>query len=834
MLHALLDNLSAFVTARRGIVLAVLGVVTLALGSQIPKLTADFTPSDLFAKFEDQERVIEAFRDTFGNTDNVMLVLIEADDVFEQGTLQYIHDLSRALDAEAFSARVDGLTLLPIPRQTSAVPAATDDARDSVFATLFYVGSAPARQIRHAVADCRDTSPPRPDFDLPDFVVMLAQPETSASLGVSPAIEGDTVTAEEAEALRAAVGDSPLLRGQLVSNDDTTTAVAIQLGRDVTRNDDIAAAVYTVEAFLTGHPPPDGVAVHLGGLPYLRTAVIDRMRADQSVMLPASIIVCILILLIAFRWLPAMILPTVAVVISAVMLVGGMAAVGEPFNILNNIIPLVVIIIGISNAIHLINRFGEELREGHERDEAARLAVLTMTVACFLTSFTTAVGFASLVVSRTEILRSFGITAAIGVMLAYVVTITFLPAALTMVRRPPPNSGAAQEGVFEDSVEAVTRLVMRHPWPVLGLTAVTLVASVLIGSTVVIDNRVLDQFSEQDEIYQNTRLIEDKLTGVRPLEVFLTSDEPGRFDDPEVLNAIDRVKRWALQQEGVIGALSYADFLREVRTAMSGDTSTRDRELQSRSQVELLRNLLTAGERNPVAPWVNDTRDNARLRVQLRDVGAQATIAFAAELQAELDRELGGFDHLEVRLTGDAYTSALGLDAVITDLAGSLLLAVVIIFSFMTLLFRSLRLGLLSIPPNITPLVFTLSYMALAGIPLNAATVIIFSVSIGLAVDGTIHVLARFREEAFGATDIDAALIRAARGTGKAIVLTGLSLMLGFGVMLLSSFPPVRNFGILIGVTVFGTLIATILVLPALLKVGARPIDAKRLAEDQT
>jgi hypothetical protein len=145
----------------------------------------------------------------------------------------------------------------------------------------------------------------------------------------------------------------------------------------------------------------------------------------------------------------------------------------------------------------------------------------------------------------------------------------------------------------------------------------------------------------------------------------------------------------------------------------------------------------------------------------------------------------------------------------------------------MTLLLRSVRLGLLSIPSNVIPLVVTMAYMVVREIPLNAATVIIFSISIGLAVDSTIHVLARYREETLGGLGSNEALIRAARGTGQAIVVSNLTLMAGFMVLTMSSFVPVRNFGELIAITVGGCLVATLVVQPALLKIAGLPRRAE-------
>ena len=216
------------------------------------------------------------------------------------------------------------------------------------------------------------------------------------------------------------------------------------------------------------------------------------------------------------------------------------------------------------------------------------------------------------------------------------------------------------------------------------------------------------------------------------------------------------------------------------------------------------------------------TEDGKKVRVQfkLRDVGAQATMRFLDILEGVVDEELGDDATVTVSYTGEAYTGSRGQAAVVSDLLGSLLIAVIVIFLLLAFFFRSIRLGLLSIPPNLIPLVATMAYMVWREIPLNVSTVIIFSISLGLAVNGTIHVLARFREEMHRGIGREAALVRAAKGTGRAIVISCVTLMAGFGVLLVSSFVPVRAFGELIAVTIGGCLVATLIVLPPLLRVA--------------
>lgn len=795
---------------RRWIVILAL-VLTAITGSQIPRTTADFTPNDLFASLPEEEAVADEFRATFGNTDSVLLMVVSAPDVFDRDVLQYIQDSSGDLAGAEWAGRVTSITTLPLPRPSDSAPNADTPDGPLTLGQILYARSS---RLHSAFAPmfARAGAEPEPLGPPPAWLSRTSIDEPTTARATAP-----TVSDADAAFLADAVDNSPLLRGQLVSADHTIATVVVQLASDVDRARDIEAAVRDARSMVDARALPDGVNVRWAGLPYLRTALVERMRRDQAVMMPASIVVCIIILLLAFRWVPGILLPLATVIMTAVQLVGLMAIARESFNILNNIIPLLILIIGISDSIHLISRYAEEIRAGRTTTEAAINTLRTMAAACFMTSFTTAVGFATLAVSHTELLQRFGITAAIGVMLAYLLTVLFIPAALPSVSLPPARPESSRSWL-EDTIERVTHLVMRNPWPALAVSTLLFVAAGWTSTRVVVDAAVLDQFDEDDELTVTTRTLEEKLSGFRPLEIYLRGPA-GAFLEPDVVASVEAIGRWAVEQPGVLRTTSWATYAREARASIQG-REHRDEPFSSANQLQTYLDIFDGAADNPVRAYLSADGTRARLNLAVEDVGAARTIELAHALQDVVAENLSAHPEIEGRLTGDAYTSSAGLRSVISDLASSLSLATVVIFIFMTLLFRNLKLGLISIPPNVLPLLMTLAYMALMGIPLNAATVIIFSVSIGLAVDGTIHVLARFREEQALGLDTEEAMSRAARGTGKAIVLTSLSLLFGFSVMLLSAFVPVRRFGVLIGVSMFSCLVATLLVLPALIAVA--------------
>ena len=596
--------------------------------------------------------------------------------------------------------------------------------------------------------------------------------------------------------LRRIIDDQPLVLGRLVSHDHTVAVVGhVRRAHERARHAPLGPS--PSDAHLAANPPPAGAEIHIGGLPHLRSQIVANMRADQLMLIPLTLLVCVLLLFLSFRWLPGVLLPIAAVALTALMVVGGMAVAHEPINALNNIVPVLLIIIGISDSIHLIGRYWEESRRGKSKLEANKAAVRSMAVACLLTSVTTAVGLASLVVSRTVMLRHFGVVAALGVLVAYVVTILFLPAVLTWTSAPGDRAERARHGAWlEVFLMRLTAGVLRRPWTIIAGTVVFLGVSVWGAAHVEVDHALLDQFDEEDPVFTTTRLLEEKLDGVRPLEVMITAEAPGRFEDPDVLAAIDEVEAWAVEQPEVLRAMGPNDLLHEAYYLIANEPAVRTERFRSAKQVRALSTLLGRRDPNPLSFFLADEGRRARVQIKVRDVGAQATMVLIDELRERFETALGPDSGLVVNFAGDAYTGSRGQDAVVTDLLKSLATAVLIIFGLLTLLFRSVRLGLLSIPPNLIPLVGTMGYMALRGIPLNVATVIIFSISIGLAVDGTIHVLARFREETGRGLASSPALVRAARGTGRAIVISSVTLMAGFARALdelLRARPPLRR-----------------------------------------
>jgi hypothetical protein len=363
--------------------------------------------------------------------------------------------------------------------------------------------------------------------------------------------------------------------------------------------------------------------------------------------------------------------------------------------------------------------------------------------------------------------------------------------------------------------------------------------SVWAGSRVEINSlSLLETFSNDHPAVKGVRLVEDKLSGVMPMEISLEADRPGRFLEPEVFHSVLAAERAARQLPGVLAVQSYADLFREVLAHWPGRrTSEGDEELVPSGTAGRVRLERTARFFEQFArafhydTYVTPDGMRARIRVRLREIGTRRTLALIEEFEAKLAESFPPGGPVAARLTGEAYVNAHALTTLIHDLYYSLLAASLVIFGLIAIEFQSLRTGLIAALPNLTPLAVTLGYMGLRGYDLNVGNVIVFTICLGLADDNTIHFLYRFREEFEASGDSDSAIRRAFLGTGRAIMATSFILLAGMAVLLFSSFVPTRRFAELTAVTILANLLGVLLLLPACLVLFWRipPVSSERV-----
>jgi uncharacterized protein len=778
--------------------LIALTIATLAALAMIPRLRAVFAPEELVPAAPDEAARARRVLGPFGEGREPLLVLIAAPDVLSEEALAYQHEIALHLSRARWAERVDGVTITPLPhfdraeRETATLEDLPRDSADP--------------SIEEALGRALATDPRR----FPLGLLSLGE----GAFAVSPTIEGEL---DESERLTIEeISRSNAVRGRFVSEDRRLALLAVTLRAiDAER---LEAEIAGLRAWISEREAPRGTSAEIAGMPAVRVSMVKTLREEQLKLVLFAILGSVLVLGLGMRSWSGVLLPLASAGMTSALVIGAMAALGEPINLLNNTIAPLLITIGLGDAVHLIARYREELRRGPDRFLAARRTMRAMAGACFLTAATTAIGFGSLVVSETSIVRHYAITAALGVLLGYLVTVSYLPAALVSFPIAPSRERYA-DARLERWAGAIARFSARHAGIVIIAALLALAGTAWIGKDVRVDSTLSAQLDESSEVRRTFARIEAHLSGVRAMEIGLRGPE---IDGAPSLARLARFEHWLRAQEGVLHVDGPSDRVAEIWAALSGQRG--ERAFLDPQRAAALVSFAERAAPDLFARYLRDGR--ARIEVHMRDAGERR----AALLIGRIERRLAAWDGVDFAVGGEAARSARGLDRLLEDLSGSVGLAMAIIFVLIGTLLRSVRLGIASILPNVLPLSITLAYMSLRDIPLHAATTIVFSVSIGLAVDDTIHILSRYREEIAAGRGRMAAMLRSLRSSGRAALVSAATIWVGYATLaLFASFVPIRLFGELSLVALGSALACEILVLPATLAwIG--PVPAARKA----
>ncbi len=763
----MLGQISRWLVRHPGVVLTFVCTTTLLAALKAVHVRFDFSPQAIHQAGDDAVAFAEQFKQTFGYEDSVLMVVLEATgerDVLDVAPLSWQLEAARKLNKLSGVVAVQSVATLQVPQ-----------------------------------------------FSL----------EATGELPIVPIIDQLPVDLATEGRLRRLVAQSRMLQGTLLRADRTVSAIVVAIAPDRRDAEQTREVVDAVERTLSELPPPDDYHVHVGGLPALRADIVKNLQADQGRLLPLAGLMFVAALGIVFRRLSGTLVPLLAVGVGLAWMTAMMAVAGQAFNILSNILPVMLLIVGVSNSVHIICRYAEESRTpDRTRREAMEETMLHLANACFLTFFTTAAGFGSLILARSELLGSFGWQAGMGIGLLYV-SVIMVTGGLLPFFRPPRFVGTSNVGLplLTRIVGSTGYAVARHPFKALVGAIVVLASACFVCRNVSVNSSMIETYDAEHPTIRTLQIIENKLGGMLPIEVSLTADNSDRFLDPAVYRNVAAFERFALDQEGVLFARSYVDLHQEVYSRFKDDDSLYDvlpaADDEGSSRIARSNSLISrAAGAMHYSTFMAAEGKQARILLRVRNLGTRELLPVIEQLEQTLKEMFPADSGVSFRLTGDALLNAHAMDGFIRDLFRSLVTAAAVIFAVIAVIFRSLRIGLIAAIPNLTPMLLTLGYIGLRGYDLNAGNVIVFSISLGITVDNTIHFLSRFQEEYARESDIHRAIRLTFESTGRAIVLTTLLIVFGLTVLLFSTFVPTRRFAELTSVTMLAALAGIVFTLP--------------------
>jgi hydrophobe/amphiphile efflux-3 (HAE3) family protein len=631
---------------------------------------------------------------------------------------------------------------------------------------------------------------------------------TENALEIRPLIAPD----QAIDVLRERIRANPFFEGNLISEDERTVSIVLEIDRpdDRVYDDMSQEIIVALESVLAEEEDATGLRFYRGGGTLTEREVERLLGADIRLFFPLALAFTGGLLLLFFRSLTSVVLPLVTVVLSLGWTLGLKALVQSPITPVSTTLFALVTVIGVATSVHLISQYWIERERGLTRLETVLATYRRSGKACLFTALTTAVGFGSLAISRIPTIRDLGFFAAFGIMTAFLLAMILVPMGLDWTShrsaRIPKNRG------LESALEAIGRFDVRHLRSILAGTVILIVGMGLGTLWIETKGSMVDYFRSGSAIRESIDFFDSRLCGISSTEVVL-SGSADAFKDPDVLRGVDGLATVAMSHPGASVVYSFTDTVKLVNRAFHGDDEAFYAIPETPNQVASLVLLYELSGGKSLRDYVSRGYDTARISIRTRQMGndeRQALLDDVAEYAED------AFPQLRVDVTGmDLLVSEVNDRIVLTQIE-SFGLALVVIAAMMVLVF-GWRAGLLSIVPNVLPIVFVLGLMGYAGFGLNIATAIIASIAIGIVVDDTIHYFSHFRDELAICGDPEEATVRALRRVGKALCFSTAILVAGFAIFLFARLGILASYGILSAVAVTAALAGDLFTGPALL-----------------
>ena len=615
---------------------------------------------------------------------------------------------------------------------------------------------------------------------------------------------GGPTMAESLTGLRDAISANPLVVDKLLSGDGRTTILVAHLGDAALTVQELDLRLTAIRAAIDQVAPVDDVRIRLTGIPEIRIDVIRTVQRDQITFNIVAILVAGALGFLIFRRVSALVILGVGPVLGVVWTMGALGWAGESINVMNNVVPQLVLVIGFTDAVHLLFFFTRCRLKGSSESEAALQAIRHVGVACALTSLTTAVGFASLAFTSVDLVRRFGLACAAGTVLGYIAVLSTVPLLASTrlgtaaVRSP---AGGRPDRVGERIVRALEPAT-RRPAGVVAASTVGAAFLVLCALQVTPDFRFSENLSSASEALEALEHRDAALGGSAPILAWVRWAD-GREFSTAVVNVIEDVHDALAADPDTHATTSVLDLL-----AASGRRAAAGAELDALSRIPP----------DLVGRWVNPDARSALVAALVHDNGAAALAPMLQRVDERLTTISNRNPDVDIALAGLTVVSTQTSLGMIGDLVRSLAVAAVVIFGVLAVAFRSLRLALISIVPNVLPLVGVGGLLFLTGQPLQYTSVAVLAVGLGLAVDDTIHFLTAYRRGLSERRSANEAVRSALETVGPALCATTALLTAGLATLWLGEMPMVRLFGMLMCALLVLALIADLIVLPAILQ----------------
>jgi len=626
---------------------------------------------------------------------------------------------------------------------------------------------------------------------------------------------------QELDSVKNVIGSLPFYEGLVYNKETGATLMAITFTKKDLNSKHRIEMVHQIKALAEIFSKKHNLELHYSGMPYIRTAFMEKISGEMGLFLGLAVLVMTVILWLFFRSFSAVFFSILVVAIGVLWSLGTIHLFGYRITILSGLVAPLIMVIGIPNCVFLINKYHSEYAAHGNKIKALSRMIQTIGVLLFLANITTAIGFGVLYFTNSSMLVEFGVVAAINVMATYAITLILIPIILSYLPAPSRKQTKHLEGKMINKILSSIDHWVHHKRAVI-YTSITIFTLISFYGLTKIDviGFVVDDLPQNDPVNTDLRFFQDNFKGVLPFEIYIDTKKPnGVFaDNGATLYKIKRLQKAFADHPELSKPLSVVEALKFSYQGYK-DGNPKYFILPGAMELNNLSQYVTSvkGQENKLHSFLDSTKQYTRVSFQMADIGSKKTQELVAILKPTVDSIFDPKNY-NVKITGHSLMFLKGNDYLLKNLFESLMIEIILIALVGIALFRSVRIILLSKLPCLIPLIITAGIMGYFGIRFKPSTILIFSIAFGISSDGTIYFLTKYRQELkkHGST-VNNAISTAIKETGLSMIYTAIILFCGFAIFAASSFGGTVAMGVLISITLLVAMATNLVLLPAIL-----------------
>lgn len=754
---------SRFILKQRIFILLVLGVFTFFLSTKIQNIQFSHTEANLLPQDHEENIKYDKFLDIFGEEGNLIILAIQDSAVFKVDNFNKWNGFSKKIDS--FS------------------------------------------QVDFAVS-IGDIKKLKKDKENQKFIV-------------EPLYKNLPTTDIEVKNIKDELFNTlPFFDNFLFNKNTGTLRTAIYLDPEIVNTkirerfvfDDLNPAIEKFEE-------ETGLDIRVSGMPYIRTMNAQNIIDEIGIFVGLALLVTSLIFWLFFRSYRATFITMLVVSIGVVWALGFIGWFQYEISVLMALIPPLIIVIGVPNAVFLINKYQKEVKKHGNQAKSLQRVISKIGNATLMTNITTASGFATFIFTNSPLLNEFGIIASINILAIFVLSILIIPIIYSFMHKPKEKHLKHLERKWIDAiVDWMENTVRHHRISIYASTVIIIIVSIIGVYMIRVSGSIIEDMPKGEQFFEDIVFFEEEFGGIMPLEILIDTKRKKGVMNLSTLKRMNKLEEEIDEIPELSKPISILNMVKYSKQAFyKGNPKYYQLPTEQEKNFILAYTKNSDTNSNMLKNFVDSTGQYARMTTYMKDIGTDKMERIEKRIQDKIDKVFPK-EKYEVTLTGKALVFLKGTNFLVKNLAVSLSLAILLISIFMAWMFRSYKMIIISLIPNILPLLITAGLMGYLGVPIKPSTILVFSIAFGISVDDTIHFLAKYRQELIAHKwNVRKSVYAALRETGVSMFYTSIVLFFGFLVFTISSFGGTKALGGLVSVTLLFAMISNLLLLPSLL-----------------